>query len=57
VGDGNNYAHWLLWNQGGKMINEDGTVGIDTEETRKGRADVGSALRLAARGDSLFFLR
>ncbi len=35
VGDGNNYAHWLLWSQGGKMINEDGTVGIDTEETRK----------------------
>jgi multiple sugar transport system substrate-binding protein len=35
VGDGNNYAHWLLWSQGGKMINEDGTVGLDTEETRK----------------------
>lgn len=35
VGDGNNYAHWLLWNQGGRMINEDGTVGIDSEETRK----------------------
>ena len=24
VGDGNNYAHWLLWSHGGKMINEDG---------------------------------
>ena len=34
VGDGNNYAHWLLWSQGGKMINEDGTVGLDTAETR-----------------------
>ena len=34
VGDGNNYAHWLLWSQGGKMINEDGTVGIDTAEAR-----------------------
>ncbi|WP_211907372.1 ABC transporter substrate-binding protein [Pikeienuella piscinae] len=34
VGDGNNYAHWLLWSQGGKMINEDGTVGIDSAETR-----------------------
>ena len=34
VGDGNNYAHWLLWSNGGKMINEDGTVGLDTAETR-----------------------
>jgi multiple sugar transport system substrate-binding protein len=34
VGDGNNYAHWLLWSHGGKMINEDGTVGIDSPETR-----------------------
>ena len=34
MGDGNNYAHWLLWSHGGKMINEDGTVGIDTPETR-----------------------
>ena len=34
VGDGNNYAHWLLWSHGGKMINEDGTVGIDSAETR-----------------------
>jgi multiple sugar transport system substrate-binding protein len=34
VGDGNNYAHWLLWSHGGKMINEDGTVGIDTPEAR-----------------------
>ncbi len=34
VGDGNNYAHWLLWSQGGKMINEDGAVAIDSAETR-----------------------
>ncbi len=34
VGDGNNYAHWLLWSNGAKMINEDGTVGIDSAETR-----------------------
>lgn len=34
VGDGNNYAHWLLWSHGGKMINEDGSVGIDSAETR-----------------------
>ena len=34
VGDGNNYAHWLLWSNGGKMINEDGTVGIDSAEAR-----------------------
>ena len=34
VGDGNNYAHWLLWSHGAKMINEDGTVALDTPETR-----------------------
>ena len=34
VGDGNNYAHWLLWSQGGRMINEDGAVAIDSPETR-----------------------
>ena len=27
VGDGNNYAHWLLWSHGGKMVDEDGKVG------------------------------
>ena len=27
VGDGNNYAHWLLWSHGGKMVDESGTVG------------------------------
>ena len=34
VGDGNNYAHWLLWGQGGQMIGEDGTVVLDSAETR-----------------------
>lgn len=34
VGDGNNYAHWLLWSHGGKMNNEDATVAIDSPETR-----------------------
>ena len=34
VGDGNNYAHWLLWSQGGQMIGEDGTVVLDSAETR-----------------------
>ena len=24
VGDGNNYAHWLLWSHGGKMVDENG---------------------------------
>lgn len=35
VGDGNNYAHWLLWSQGGQMVNEDSSIAIDSEETRK----------------------
>ena len=26
VGDGNNYAHWLLWSHGGKMVDESGKV-------------------------------
>ena len=26
VGDGNNYAHWLLWSHGGKMVDETGVV-------------------------------
>ncbi|MBP7002906.1 ABC transporter substrate-binding protein [Amaricoccus sp.] len=38
VGDGNNYAHWLLWSQGGQMIGEDGTVALDSAETRAGIA-------------------
>ncbi|OHV79731.1 ABC transporter substrate-binding protein [Ensifer sp. LCM 4579] len=33
VGDGNNYAHWLLWSHGGKMVDEDGKVTINSPET------------------------
>ena len=35
VGDGNNYAHWLLWSNGGEMVDEQSQVAIDSEETRK----------------------
>ncbi|WP_137130732.1 ABC transporter substrate-binding protein [Rhizobium sp. FY34] len=34
VGDGNNYAHWLLWSHGGKMVDESGKVAINSAETR-----------------------
>lgn len=33
VGDGNNYAHWLLWSHGGKMVDEQGNVTINSPET------------------------
>lgn len=33
VGDGNNYAHWLLWSHGGMMVDEDGAVAINSPET------------------------
>jgi len=33
VGDGNNYAHWLLWSHGGKMVDENGKVVINNPET------------------------
>jgi multiple sugar transport system substrate-binding protein len=33
VGDGNNYAHWLLWSHGGKMVDESGKVAINSTET------------------------
>ena len=35
VGDGNNYAHWLLWSHGGKMVDESGKVAINSPETMK----------------------
>lgn len=35
VGDGNNYAHWLLWSHGGKMVDEKSTVTINSPETLK----------------------
>jgi multiple sugar transport system substrate-binding protein len=33
VGDGNNYAHWLLWSHGGKMVDETGKVVINSPES------------------------
>ncbi|MDX8520789.1 ABC transporter substrate-binding protein [Mesorhizobium dulcispinae] len=35
VGDGNNYAHWLLWSHGGQMVDEKGNVTINSPETLK----------------------
>ncbi|MGF7159143.1 multiple sugar transport system substrate-binding protein [Rhodoligotrophos appendicifer] len=35
VGDGNNYAHWLLWSHGGRMVDENGKVAINSPETMK----------------------
>jgi len=35
VGDGNNYAHWLLWSHGGRMVDDSGTVVINSPETLK----------------------
>ncbi|ESY67379.1 ABC transporter substrate-binding protein [Mesorhizobium sp. LNHC252B00] len=35
VGDGNNYAHWLLWSHGGQMVDEKGKVTINRPETLK----------------------
>ncbi len=34
VGDGNNYAHWLLWSHGGMTVDENGNPAIDSPETR-----------------------
>lgn len=33
VGDGNNYVHWLLWSHGGKIVDENGKVAINSPET------------------------
>lgn len=33
VGDGNNYAHWLLWSHGGKMVDANSKVTINSPET------------------------
>jgi multiple sugar transport system substrate-binding protein len=33
VGDGNNYAHWLLWSHGGRMVDENAKVVINSPET------------------------
>jgi multiple sugar transport system substrate-binding protein len=33
VGDGNAFANWLIWSHGGFLVNEDGTVAINSRET------------------------
>ncbi|UPY39036.1 extracellular solute-binding protein [Sediminicoccus sp. KRV36] len=33
VGDGNGFANWLIWSFGGKLVNDDGSVGINSRET------------------------
>lgn len=33
VGDGSNWAHWLLWSHGGKTVDEGGKVAISSPET------------------------
>jgi multiple sugar transport system substrate-binding protein len=33
VGDGNGFANWLVWSFGGRLVNEDGSVGINSRET------------------------
>ncbi|MBR0656036.1 ABC transporter substrate-binding protein [Plastoroseomonas arctica] len=33
VGDGNGFANWLIWSHGGFLVNEDGSVGINSRET------------------------
>jgi multiple sugar transport system substrate-binding protein len=33
VGDGNNWAHWLLWSHGGKLVDAKGNVAINSPET------------------------
>jgi multiple sugar transport system substrate-binding protein len=35
VGDGNNFAHWILWSHGGRMVDESGKVVINSPETIK----------------------
>ncbi|MEX6504868.1 ABC transporter substrate-binding protein [Jiella sp. M17.18] len=34
VGDANNWAHWLLWSEGAKMVDENGKVVLDSPETK-----------------------
>ena len=34
VGDANNFAHWLLWTHGGKLVDSKGNVTINSAETR-----------------------
>lgn len=34
-GDAPNYANWLLWANGGRLVDEAGTVALDSKETRQ----------------------
>ncbi|TWC71227.1 ABC transporter substrate-binding protein [Herbaspirillum sp. SJZ099] len=34
VGDANNWAHWLLWSHGGKLVDKKGAVAINSPETK-----------------------
>ena len=36
VGDGNNFAHWIVWSHGGKMVDENSKVTINSPETING---------------------
>ena len=36
VGDGNNYAHWIVWSHGGQMVDDKGKVVINSPETIAG---------------------
>jgi multiple sugar transport system substrate-binding protein len=36
VGDGNNFAHWIVWSHGGQMVDESGKVVINSPETIAG---------------------
>ncbi|MDI4655094.1 ABC transporter substrate-binding protein [Xanthobacter autotrophicus] len=36
VGDGNNYCHWILWSHGGRMVDENGKVVLNSPETVAG---------------------
>jgi multiple sugar transport system substrate-binding protein len=36
VGDGNNFAHWIMWSHGGQMVDEKGNVVINSPETVAG---------------------
>ncbi len=34
TGDGNAWTHWLIWSFGGKLVDKDGTVVINSKETK-----------------------
>jgi multiple sugar transport system substrate-binding protein len=36
VGDGNNFAHWVVWSHRGRMVDEQNRVVINSPETRAG---------------------